>query len=125
VGTWLFGILYRKIAEARRKASRDERRSLDDVSEDRFDASGGWVRRPRAVDLEASNDEIRRALEACLEKVPEAQRLAFVLREVEELDTEEICKILDVTRTNLGVMLHRVRNRLRDCLESRGVRDGK
>ncbi len=49
------------------------------------------------------------------------QRMAFVLREVEGMDTREICKILEVTRTNLGVLLHRVRNRLRECLEAKGI----
>ena len=48
--------------------------------------------------------------------------MAFVLREVEELDTEEICKILDVTPTNFGVLLHRARARLRACLEKKGIR---
>ena len=47
--------------------------------------------------------------------------MAFVLREIEELETEEICKILDVTRTNIGVLLHRARNRLRECLETKGI----
>ena len=46
--------------------------------------------------------------------------MAFVLREIEGLATPEICKILEVTRTNLGVMLYRVRNRLRECLEAKG-----
>ncbi len=49
-------------------------------------------------------------------------RRSSVLREVEELDTEEICKVLDVTRTNLGVLLHRARARLRGCLENQGIR---
>ena len=48
--------------------------------------------------------------------------MAFVLREVEELDTQEICKILDVTATNMGVLLHRARTRLRECLEKKGLR---
>ena len=60
-------------------------------------------------------------IEGCMELLPDAQRFAFVLREVEELSTGEICKILGVTRTNLGVMLYRARNRLRECLESKGV----
>jgi RNA polymerase sigma-70 factor (ECF subfamily) len=47
--------------------------------------------------------------------------MAFVLREVEGLDTDEVCKILEVTRTNLGVLFHRVRNRLRECLEAKGI----
>lgn len=48
--------------------------------------------------------------------------MAFVLREIEGLDTDEICKILDVSRTNLGVVFFRARNRLRECLEEKGVR---
>ncbi len=40
--------------------------------------------------------------------------------EIEGMDTEAICKILEVTRTNLGVLLHRVRNRLRECLRRKG-----
>ncbi len=48
--------------------------------------------------------------------------MAFVLREVEGLSTEEICKILEVSRTNLGVLIYRARNRLRECLEAKGVK---
>lgn len=52
---------------------------------------------------------------------PAAQRLAFYLREVEGLPTAEICKILGVSATNLGVMLYRLRNRARECLEGKGL----
>ena len=65
---------------------------------------------------------MRESIDRCLEEAPLAQRLAFVLRDVEELTTAEICKILEVTSTNLGVMLYRVRNRLRNCLEAMGIR---
>lgn len=123
VRTWLFGILYHKIAEARRKGQREV--PLDDFEtgiEQRFDAAGSWVHPPRPIEAEVSDAEVRTKLEECLEVVPPQQRMAFVLREVEGLTTEEICKILEVTRTNLGVLLHRVRNRLRECLETKGVR---
>ena len=119
VRTWLFGILYRKIAEARRNAGREEAMDdIDAVFEQKFDADGGWMRPPRPVDSEVYASEVRREIEGCLETVPSKQRAAFVLREVEELDSEEICKILDVTRTNLGVLLHRARTRLRECLKT-------
>jgi len=39
--------------------------------------------------------------------------------EMEEASTEEICKILAVTPTNLWTVLHRARARLRACLEQR------
>ncbi|PIP95766.1 MAG: RNA polymerase subunit sigma, partial [Bdellovibrio sp. CG22_combo_CG10-13_8_21_14_all_39_27] len=31
----------------------------------------------------------------------------------------DICKILDVTTTNLGVLLYRAKNRLRECVETK------
>ncbi len=38
------------------------------------------------------------------------------------MGSAEICKILEVSRTNLGVMLHGVRNRLRECLAAKGFK---
>ncbi len=61
-------------------------------------------------------------IEECLEGLPTKQRMAFILREVQELESKEVCKILEVTVTNLGVLLYRARNRLRECLEAKGVR---
>lgn len=122
VRTWLFGILYKKIAEARRDSRRfDEMHDIERVFEARFHTDGSWVRPPRPVDAAVYDKEIRQGLEDCLDQVPSKQRMAFVLREVEGLATQEICKILEVTRTNLGVLFHRVRNRLRECLETKGI----
>ena len=91
---------------------------IDDIVESRFDQAGSWMRPPRAVDEELVAGEIRARIEDCLENLPETQRAVFRLREVDGFSTTEICKILDVTRTNLGVLLYRARNRLRECLES-------
>ncbi len=60
---------------------------------------------------------------ALRQAAPLRQTLAFILREVEELSTEDICNVLGITRTNLSVMLHRIRNRVRECLEAKGVRE--
>ena len=122
VRTWLFGILYKKIAAARRNLGRDnEMDDIEAVFEQRFDNAGSWTRPPRPVDAEVYNAEVRQGIDGCLDRVPTNQRMAFVLREVEGMDTQEICKILEVTPTNLGVLLHRVRNRLRECLEAKGI----
>ena len=55
-----------------------------------------------------------------MDGLPVNQREGFVLREVEGLDTGEICKILEVSVTNFGVLMHRARTRLRECLETKG-----
>ena len=121
VRTWLFGILYKKIAETRRNLGRDnEMDDIEEVFEQRFDETGSWTRPPRSVDAEVYDAEVRQGIDGCLDRVPTNQRMAFVLREIEGMDTREICKILEVTRTNLGVLLYRVRNRLRECLEAKG-----
>ena len=122
IRTWLFGILYKKIAEKRRARDRDrELDDIDQVFEARFDHAGGWARPPRPADADLEDREVGGAISDCLDAAPTQQRMAFVLREVEGLSTEEIRKILGVTVTNLGVMLYRIRNRLRECLEAKGI----
>lgn len=122
VRTWVFGILYRKLAEARRSFAKDRQfDDIDDVFESRFDHRGSWSRPPEAADARLTREDVRREISECAGNAPERQRLAFHLREVERVSTNEICNILEVSRTNLGVMLFRMRNRLRECLESKGV----
>ena len=122
VESWLHGILVRKISEERRVLRRDDTRDdIDDVMEARFDQDGNWSRPPQTPSDALAASEVRRLLGGCLEGVPDRQRLAFTLREVEGFETEEICKILDVSANNLGVLLYRARNRLRECLESKGM----
>ena len=49
--------------------------------------------------------------------MPERTARVFMLREVMELTTEEICQELAITPTNLWVILHRARVSLRACLD--------
>ncbi|MBD3334631.1 MAG: sigma-70 family RNA polymerase sigma factor [Candidatus Eisenbacteria bacterium] len=126
VRTWLFGILYRKIQEARRDARRNSKmRDIEETVESRFKPDGSWARSPMAADRHLHAGDLHRRLQACLEELADRHRQAFVLREVEQLETEEICKILGVSVTNLGVILYRARNRLRECLEAMGLRGSR
>lgn len=119
--TWLFGILHRKAMERRREAIRDDRMDpIDDVFESRFDSNGNWTRPPADLERLLLSKEIGETIRACMEGLPVKQRSAFVLQEIEELSTGEMCKILDVSVTNLGVLLFRARARLRECLEGKG-----
>jgi len=123
VRTWLFGILYRKIAEERRQAQREGRTDdILEIMEQRFKTDGYWLRPPREANLDLEDAEIRQLIEDCLQTTSTQQRLAFVMREVEGVESKEICNALDVSVTNLGVLLYRVRNRLRECLEKWGVK---
>lgn len=122
IRTWLFGILYKKIQEGFRGRRREnEHDDIDGVLEARFSGDGHWSRPPENVEREIESRELGRDIQDCLEGVPDKQRVAFLMREVQGFTTDELCNILSVTVTNLGVMLYRARNRLRECLESKGV----
>lgn len=116
--TYLFGILYHKASNLRAKARREE--GTDDIEaivSARFDAGGMWSRPPRGPEAAALDDEIQSWVEKCSEGLPDSQRAAFFLKEVEGETPEAICNVLGVSSTNLRVMLHRARLKLRECLE--------
>ena len=62
--------------------------------------------------------------EACLDNLPPNQSRVFMMREFIELDSHEICRTLDISTSNLNVMLHRARLRLRECLANRWFAQG-
>jgi RNA polymerase sigma-70 factor (ECF subfamily) len=53
----------------------------------------------------------------CLAQLPPRLAKAFTLREIDDLSSEEICEILNISPNNLWVMLHRARALLRRSLE--------
>lgn len=123
VRTWLFGILFRKVAAQRRAHAREDAvYDIDAVVDARFAADGRWARPPRSPDVDLAAAEAMTWLSECLEQLPERRRTAFVLREVEQLDPEDVCNVLEISRNNLGVLLFRARNGLRECLELKGMR---
>ena len=58
-------------------------------------------------------------LDACLARLPKTLASAFVLRELEDLETGQLCEILGLSPGNLRVRLFRARQLLRECLEER------
>lgn len=126
-GTWLVGILKHKILDHFRRQSREMPLTggdgTDPPGDDPFNAVGHWVGGPAEwggdpADLFRRKEFIEQLTE-CLSGLTPAHANVFILREVEGADTKEICKELDVTETNLWVILHRARMQLRKCLETR------
>jgi len=119
--TWLFGVLHRKVQERRRASVKDKATdALEDVMEARFNTRGEWIRPPADIERLLLSNEIGAVISGCLDGLTPNQRGAFVLKEVDGLDTSEICKILGVSVTNFGVLMHRARARLRECVEAKG-----
>jgi len=123
--TWLVGVLKHKLVDQIRRNCRElstSREDEEDLDEQLFDSTGHWREAPGdwGSDPEAAQRQMdfMRVLEACVDKLPGQQGRLFMMREWLELESDEICKELCITPTNLWVMLHRARLRLRECLQS-------
>lgn len=120
VRTFLFGILYNKASELRKQNKRaDPTENIEDILDSHFDERGHWILSHSPVSPERfmESSQTLAIISKCLELLPLNQKMAFVLKEIEEEVTEEICNILCVTVTNLGVLLFRARNQLRECVD--------
>ena len=121
ISTWMFGILHRKAQERRRELTRDAQQdSIDHVFESQFDVADSWAVPPVDLERQIASGELAGAIRECVDQLPIALRAVFALREMQDMDTAEICKILGRTVTHVGVQLHRARARLRACLEAQG-----
>ncbi|MCB0459542.1 MAG: sigma-70 family RNA polymerase sigma factor [Flavobacteriaceae bacterium] len=122
--TWLVSILKRKIIDHYRKMNSAKGKAEVKVNfyED-GDKKGNWLeeRVPHAWDnlaeRDIENDELKKVLEACIENLPDKQKMVFLMKQVQHYETDEICKELDITPSNLWVIIHRARHQLRKCLE--------
>lgn len=124
--TWLVGILKFKCVDQLRRHTREATILVgedgEDLDESMFQDDGHWRTVPGAWGRGEEALEQRQffeVLERCHELLPPVQARVFMMREWLELDAAEICKELQITSTNLWVLLHRARLRLRECLERR------
>jgi RNA polymerase sigma-70 factor (ECF subfamily) len=123
---WLYGILKNKIFDYFRKLAQEvsftDLEFLENEMSHKF-INQGWNHELGPAewkpDPEAALDrkEFWKMFGSCLDKLPARVAAVFVLREMEQMDTAQICEVLRISQNNLWVMLHRARMALRECLE--------
>lgn len=135
--TWVFAILKNKIADVLRQKKRmiDASSLLREDEEDEdfsalFDTKGFWQAEEHPAAWPHPEEALREGefwlvFETCLEKLPGNQARVFMMREFVELDSQEICATIGLSISNLHVMLHRARLRLRECLENHWFVEGE
>lgn len=134
--TWIFGILIHK---AKDRGVREKRHttfsaceSCDDENEEAIDPSrfqpsgewaGHWAFPPQPWDeqtpekLLASQQAVT-AMNRAIEALPPRLKDVLVMRDIEGMDSHEVCELLKITETNLYVRLHRARERVRKAVEA-------
>jgi RNA polymerase sigma-70 factor (ECF subfamily) len=112
--TWLTRIAVHEALTRQRRGHRYQ--ELEAMSEDDKDPMDGFASLALNPEEQASNSQIRRLLEEAVEKLPDAYRTVFMLRDVEEMSTSDTANVLEITEENVKVRLHRARALLRKTL---------
>jgi RNA polymerase sigma-70 factor (ECF subfamily) len=128
--TWLVGILKHKLMDYFRKSSREspvsDLISSGESAEDFFDRSGKWKAEPGAWGDDPANvlekKEFWNTFKECMGGLPGRLADVFSLREFEGLGSEEIRNLMNLSATNLNVLLYRARTRLARCLDTNWFR---
>ncbi len=116
--TWLVRITVNKaysyIRQTRREVSLDGLSDAQDPLQHAFDDSNHWAS-PWESWTDDSPDKLLEAhvLKECLERhldnLPQGQRMVMTLTDFSGLSSEEVCNNLQISASNLRVLLHRAR----------------
>jgi RNA polymerase sigma-70 factor (ECF subfamily) len=128
--TWIFRIL---VNRAKTRGVRDKRMvpmAFDDseqslepaVDPNRFDERGSWTAPPHGWALSdpeeiVLQDETRRCIDGAIATLPSNQRSVITLRDIQGMESEDVCNVLEISQTNQRVLLHRARSKVRLALE--------
>ncbi|SHI88508.1 RNA polymerase sigma-70 factor, ECF subfamily [Arenibacter nanhaiticus] len=123
--TWLIAILKRKIIDHYRKInSKKAQATVRITPKADSDFDNNFLEHQVADPLSLlennamENEELGVAIHECISKLPKKHALAFSLKTIQGLSTEEVCKELKINPSNLWVIIHRARTSLMECLKN-------
>ncbi|REJ82940.1 MAG: DUF1492 domain-containing protein [Bacteroidetes bacterium] len=123
IKNWLFTILKSRIIDHYRKCARKPDLKHAELKDQYFNESGHWAESAMPEPWNKSTDEaletaeFMSVLKACKDKLKETQNAVFTMKHLDGMETDEICKELEITSSNYWVLMHRAKLQLRECLE--------
>ena len=114
--TWLYTILRNLVFNECRRRARHKTTSLDAATDDADHPqqfADGNVKSPDATMLD---EEMQDAIERSIQELPEAQRMAVIMRRYQDVSYEEIGEVLELTVPAVKSLLFRARTELREKL---------
>lgn len=122
--TWLISILKRKVIDHYRKInSKKGKAEVRITYNDDSESEGDWLEERVADPFDKTaedtmqNSELGDAIFNCLGKLPGKQADVFKMKTIEGFETEVICNELNITASNLWVIIHRARTAMAECLK--------
>lgn len=121
--TWLISILKRKIIDHYRKINSNKGKAEVRINYKDSESEGDWLEERVADPFDKTaedtleNKELGIAIHNCLSKLPQKQAEVFKMKTILGHETEAICNELNITASNLWVIIHRARTALADCLK--------
>jgi len=112
--TYLFTIARNLVFNESRRRSRKKEVSIEEREEAaNFHVVAASEREPDAALLQG---ELQKAVDQAIASLPEAQRVAVILRRYEQMPYEEIAKVLELSVPAIKSLLFRARTTLRNAL---------
>ena len=123
---WLYTILKNKIIDHYKSKARAITSSLNEQLEkmnDYFDEEGNWHSMAKPThwlvnDLQnIETKEFYGILDSCKKKLNELQHMVFTMKFMDDMNSDNICKELNISSSNYWVLMHRAKLQMRACLE--------
>lgn len=120
LSTWLHRIVVNAALVQLRSKRRRGEQPIETLLP-RFDQDGEWIDQQvtwtSAAETILESRDSREMVRRCIERLPDKYRTVLLLRDIEELDTEETARLMAVTSTIVKVRLHRARQALKTHIE--------
>ena len=116
--TWVYTILRNLVFNECRRRTRHRTHSLDAAIDDEDHPqqfADGNIKTPDTALLDA---EMQDAIERAIQELPEAPRMAIIMRRYQDVSYEEIGGVLDLTVPAVKSLLFRARTELREKLKA-------
>jgi RNA polymerase sigma-70 factor, ECF subfamily len=120
LSTWLHRIVVNAALVQLRSKRRRSEQPLEKLLP-RFDQDGEWIDNPvtwtDTTETILERRDSREMVRRCIDRLPEKYRSVLLLRDIEEMDTDEAALSLAVSANTVKVRLHRARQALRTLIE--------
>jgi len=119
--TWLYTIVTNVSMDRLRKKKRWGNLVIRSAGREQDTALAGAAEVVDELHMALTVDRVR----TMASRLPEAQRVVFTLRDLQDLSVEEVCQITGMPAELIKAHLYHARKRMRSLMREQGINDGR